>query len=155
MNTYWVSCWKSFLDVCYQWFYTQPGKKKRFICDYEGVIIHAKWAILSHIMARTNIISMRYYVQFVNDQNADFAFYSANSMKQYSAGKNVSLRWHMTLCSLLLNAVCLAERHQRSVLLSLVWHNQGLIPWSTILQASMLILYMYHVIPPLLFFRML
>jgi hypothetical protein len=44
MNTYWESGWKSFLDVCYQWFYTQSGKKKSFICDMsEWLIFHAKW----------------------------------------------------------------------------------------------------------------
>jgi hypothetical protein len=56
---------------------------------------------------------------FVLDQHAELDFYSASSLKKQSVGKHVAPLGHIILIpifALLLNAACLAEKHQIPIL---------------------------------------
>ena len=71
-------------------------------------------------MARTSCIQWNDDdVRFVLDQHTELDCYSASSLKQQSASRNVAPRGHIILIRanqsllLLLNAVCLAEKQQR------------------------------------------
>ena len=88
-------------------------------------------------------ILMRYDVCFVLDQHAELDFFSASSLKQQSVDRrhmmlhSDTLSWLRAKHSL---HACLLEKQQIEILQSLVWSDVGSNPWSTTLEAIMLII---------------
>jgi hypothetical protein len=63
----------------------------------EWLLFNAKWAIFQPYYGENKLHFDDDDVRFVLDQRTELDFYSANSLKQQSASRNVVPLWHIIL----------------------------------------------------------
>jgi hypothetical protein len=125
------------------------------ICSKQKSILHEvvslfKWKNNCYLMptqqffSYIKLFSMRWWGPFCTRPTHLIVFHSASLLKQQSADRHVphsdTLFWFRANQSLLLllNAVCLAEKQQISILKSLVWPDLGSNPRFNALETSTL-----------------
>jgi len=100
-----------------------------------------KWYILQIYHGENKLDSMGWWwCQLCTKPTRLAGFYSASSLKQQSVIRHVAPMRHIILISLvlLLNAACLVEKQQITILYSLVWPDRDWNPQSTALEVSTL-----------------